>query len=104
MNAQGSGAMGLGQVMPETARVLSQRLGLPYRPDLLKSTTPEAQQYQNRITDAAVREAWDAGGAGKDVRTSAHYYFGGSDRDKWGPKTQRYGGDILSRLAAMRGY
>lgn len=103
-NSEGSGAAGLGQIMPDTARVLAQRMGLPYRPDLLGGVTPEAQRYQNQLTDAAVREAWEAGGEGKDVRASAHYYFGGSDRGKWGPKTQRYGNDILSRLATMRGY
>lgn len=103
MNAQGSGAAGVGQVMPETARALAARIGLPYRPELLRGTSEEAKRYQDAITNAAVREAWDVGGAGKDPRTAAQYYFGGSDRDKWGPKTQRYGGDILERLRALRG-
>jgi hypothetical protein len=95
-NSQGSGAMGIGQVMPGTARVLAGRLGLPYRPDLLGGTDPSAQDYQNRITDAALQEAWGAGRG--DPAQSAMYYFGGSNRSKWGPKTRRYSSDILARL------
>jgi hypothetical protein len=97
-NAQGSGAMGLGQVMPGTARTLAGRLGLPYRPDLLGGTDPNAQTYQNQITDAAAHEAW--GAANGDPATAAMYYFGGSNRSKWGPKTRRYSSDILARLGA----
>lgn len=99
-NAQGSGAMGIGQVMPETARALASRLGLPYRPELMAGTGPEARAYQDRITDAAVREAWEAGGSGRDPRTAAMYYHGGSNRNIWGPKTQQYGNDVLARLGA----
>lgn len=97
-NAEGSGAMGIGQVMPDTAKALAGRLGLLYRPDLMAGTSAEARDYQDRITDAAVREAWEAGGAGRDIRTSAHYYFAGPDRSGWGPKTRRYGDDILNRI------
>lgn len=99
-NAEGSGAMGVGQIMPDTARALSARLGLAYRPDLLAGTSAQARRYQDQLTDAAVREAWAAGGSGKDPRMSAHYYFAGSDRRGWGPKTRRYGDDIISRMGA----
>ena len=98
MNTEGSGAMGVGQVMPETARTLAQRAGLPYREDLMRGTSPEAKRYQDAITDAALQEAWAAGGG--DLRTAAHYYHGGSDRGKWGQKTQRYGDQILARMRA----
>lgn len=97
-NAQGSGAMGVGQVMPETARALSARLGLPYRPDLMGGTSADARSYQDTITDAALREAWDAGGQGRDVRASAHYYHGGSNRKLWGNKTRSYGDNVLRRM------
>jgi hypothetical protein len=90
--------MGVGQVMPETAHTLAARIGIPYRPELMAGAGPEARAYQDQITDAAVREAWNAGGAGKDLRTSAHYYFAGSDRSGWGPKTRQYGNDILARM------
>jgi len=92
--------MGVGQIMPDTARALSARLGLAYRPDLLAGTSAQARQYQDQLTDAAVREAWTAGGSGKDPRLAAHYYFAGPDRSGWGPKTRRYGDDIISRLGA----
>lgn len=95
-NTEGSGAMGIGQVMPSTARVLAGRLGLPYRPDLLGGVDPAAQAYQNQITDAAAQEAWAAGGG--DPAKAAMYYFGGSDHSKWGPKTRAYASNILNRL------
>lgn len=95
-NAEGSGAMGLGQIMPETARALSQRLGLPYRPDLLAGKGSQARAYQDRLTDAALQEAWNYGRG--DPQTAAQYYFAGPDRKGWGPKTRRYGEDILRRL------
>ncbi len=95
-NAEGSGAMGVGQVMPETARTLAGRLGLPFRPDLMRGTGPEARRYQDAITDAAVKEAWQAGGG--DLRKAAMYYHGGSNRAGWGPKTQRYASEVLGRM------
>lgn len=84
--------------MPETARALSSRIGLPFRPDLLGGTNTAARSYQDKITDAAVREAWNAGGQGRDVRTAAQYYHGGSNRKIWGPKTRRYADEILGRI------
>lgn len=95
-NAQGSGAMGVGQVMPATAKTLAGRVGLPYRPELMAGNTPEARQYQDAITEAAVQEAWQASGG--DVSTAAAYYHGGSDRAKWGPKTQQYAREVAARV------
>lgn len=95
-NAEGSGAMGVGQIMPDTARSLAKRIGLPYRPDLLAGTHPEAQTYQNALTNSALQEAWSYGGG--DVRKAAHYYFAGPNRTGWGPKTKRYGDDIIRRM------
>lgn len=90
--------MGIGQVMPETAKALAARIGLPYRPELLGGTHPEARQYQDRITDAAAQEAWQAGGSGKDPRTAAMYYHGGSNRGIWGPKTRSYAEQVMARM------
>lgn len=95
-NAEGSGAMGIGQIMPDTARSLAKRLGLPYRPDLLGGNSPAARQYQDRLTAEATREAWDYGAG--DARAAAMYYHGGSNRAIWGPKTRRYAEDVLGRL------
>ena len=95
-NAQGSGAMGVGQVMPDTGRVLAGRLGLPWSPALMAGKSPAARKYQDAITGAALDEAWNAGNG--DPSVAAAYYFGGSDRNKWGPKTRRYQRDILARM------
>lgn len=95
-NTEGSGAMGIGQVMPKTARALAARIEVPYRPDLMAGNGAQARAYQDAITEAALREAWEAGKG--DVRQAAHYYFAGPDRSGWGDKTRRYGNDILSRL------
>lgn len=95
-NAEGSGAMGIGQVMPETARTLAGRLGMPWNPNMMAGTSPAARRYQDAITEAAVREAWAAGRG--DPRAAAMYYHGGSNRRQWGPKTQRYASDVLGRL------
>jgi len=96
-NTQGSGALGLGQIMPATAKALSARLNLPYSPALLSGTDPAAQQYQNTLTDAATRDAWNAGHG--DPRAAAEYYFAGPNPALHGPKTRAYANSILSRLA-----
>lgn len=95
-NAQGSGAMGLGQIMPDTARALSKRLGLAYRPELLAGDDEEARKYQDDLTQAATKEAWEYSKG--DPQLAAQYYFAGPDKKGWGPKTQAYGSDIVSRL------
>lgn len=97
-NAEGSGAMGLGQIMPDTARALSSRLGLPYRPELLSGTTAQARQYQDRLTQAAVQEAWQYGKG--DTRRAAAYYFAGPNQRGWGAKTRQYGEDIVRRMGS----
>lgn len=97
-NTQGSGAMGIGQIMPDTARALAKRLGLAYRPDLLAGTNAEARKYQDALTAEATREAWDYGKG--DPRTAAAYYFAGPDKKGWGKKTAQYQNDILRRMGA----
>lgn len=97
-NTEGSGAMGIGQIMPETARALSARLGLPYQPELLRGTGPEARRYQDRLTEAALSEAWKAGGG--SAEQAARYYFAGPNKSGHGPKTRKYGTDILRRMEA----
>jgi hypothetical protein len=97
-NTEGSGAMGVGQIMPETGAALAKREGLPWRPDLMRGNDAEARAYQDRLTDAALKEAWDYGGG--DPQKAAKYYFAGPDRKGWGPKTSRYGSDVVRRMGA----
>lgn len=91
-----TGALGAYQVMPATAQTLAGRLGLPWRPELMASDSPEARAYQDAVGGAAVQEAVDASGG--DPATMAMYYHGGSDRSKWGPKTRQYAADVMARL------
>jgi hypothetical protein len=100
-NAQGSGAMGLGQIMPDTARALAKRLGLPYRPDLLAGKDKAAQEYQIALTNEATREAFDYGKG--DISKAAAYYFAGPNKAQWGPKTKQYQSDIARRLGTSTG-
>lgn len=93
---KGSGARGKYQLMPPTARALAARLGLEYRPELLTADTPEAREYQDKLGEAAISEAWDYGKG--DVGLAAKYYFAGPDQKKWGKKTEGYRSDILSRM------
>jgi hypothetical protein len=95
-NTEGSGAMGLGQIMPDTARALAKRLGLAYRPELLAGDDEESRKYQDALTGEATKEAWEYGKG--DPQLAAQYYFAGPDKKGWGPKTQAYGSDIMSRL------
>jgi len=64
-------------------------------------TSPEARAYQDKIADAAAREAWQAGGGNPGI--AAAYYFGGSDRGKWGPKTAQYSQEVLGRMRGGAG-
>jgi hypothetical protein len=95
-NAQGSGAMGVGQLMPDTARAIAKRIGLPYNPDLLAGTDEKSRKYQDTLSAEATKEAWTY--AKGNPQLAAQYYFAGPDKSGWGPKTQRYGSDIVSRL------
>lgn len=90
-----TGALGAYQVMPATGSVLARRLGLPWRPDMMTRSDPAAVRYQDAIGGAAIQEAIDASGG--DVRTMGMYYHGGSNRNGWRERTQRYGNDIVAR-------
>ena len=95
-NAEGSGAMGVGQIMPETGAALAKREGLPWRPDLMRGNSAEARAYQDRLTDAALKEAWQYGGG--DPEKAAKYYFAGPNQKGWGSKTRQYGADVTRRM------
>lgn len=95
-NAEGSGAMGVGQIMPKTGAALAKREGLPWRPDLMRGNSEEARAYQDRLTDAALKEAWQYGGG--DPEKAAKYYFAGPNQKGWGSKTRQYGADVTRRM------
>lgn len=91
-----TGALGAYQVMPQTGQSLAKRVGVAWRPDLMRSDTPEARKYQDAIGGAAIQEAIDASGG--DPGTAFSYYYGGSDRGKWGPRTRQYEQDMMRRI------
>ena len=47
------------QLLPDTAKGMARKLGLPFRPDLLTGQTPEAAQYQQQPAGAAAIDAID---------------------------------------------
>lgn len=91
------GALGSTQMLPKTAHEMSQKLGLPFRPDLLRSNTPEGLQYQRRLGEAYFQQGLQETG---NLRDALHYYHGGPDRRQWGPKTQSYADSVLRRMGA----
>lgn len=93
-----TGALGAYQVMPDTAKALAGKLGLGWQPGLMTGTTPAAKAYQDKIGGAAIQDAID--NSGGDPRTAFSYYYGGSDRSKWGPKTRAYAGEMMDRLGS----
>lgn len=90
-----AGAMGSTQMLPGTAGEMAKKLGLAFRPDLLKGTSAQALKYQRALGEAYLREGLEKTG---NLRDALHYYHGGPDRAQWGPKTRAYSTAILSRL------
>lgn len=86
-------ALGKGQTLPGTAREMAQKIGLPWRPDLLTANTPEAEQYQEAVSEAYYNEGLERTGSPRDA---LRYYHGGPNRRQWGPKTNAYADKVLS--------
>jgi len=82
-------------MLPDTARGVASKLGLPFRPELLRSNNPEALQYQRTLGQAYLQEGLEKTG---NIRDALHYYHGGPNRRLWGPKTKAYANSILSRI------
>lgn len=97
-NAEGSGALGAYQFMPPTARALAERLGLPYRPDLLqgnKGRSKEGRAYQDALGTAQLQDAIEFGGG--DIGKAGAFHFAGPNTKGHGAKTRQYEKDILRR-------
>lgn len=100
LNTQ-SGAEGIGQLMPKTAQGVAQRLGLPWRPDLMQSKDPAAVAYQTQLSEAYWHEAVTAEHG--DLYRAAEYYYGGPNEAQWGPKTKAYAANVLSHVQGEGG-
>jgi soluble lytic murein transglycosylase len=91
------GALGSTQMLPGTAREMAQKLQIPFRPDLLRSNTPEGLAYQRKLGEAYFQQGLGETG---NLRDALRYYHGGPDRSIWGPKTNAYADAILRRMGA----
>lgn len=95
-----TGALGRYQVMPTTGQTLAQRLGMPWRPDMMRGDDQASRNYQDAIGKAAAGEAVAASGG--DPAAAFSYYYSGSPtayRDaKGNPKTAKYVADMMARL------
>lgn len=89
------GALGSTQLMPGTAKEMATKLGLAFRPEMLRSNDPQALRYQRALAEAYLQEALDKTG---NLTDALHYYHGGPDRSQWGPKTRAYATSVLGRL------
>ena len=92
------GALGSTQMLPDTAKAMASKLGLPWRPDLLQSNNPVALQYQRTLGQAYLREGLATTG---NMRDALRYYHGGPNRSMWGPKTNAYADAVLSRIGGL---
>lgn len=81
-------------MLPATAREMAGKLGLPWRPDWLRGTSPEAAEYQKRLGRAYLDEGLAKTG---NMRDALRYYHGGPNRSLWGPKTNAYADAVLGR-------
>jgi len=102
-NAEGSGAMGAYQFMPPTARALAERLGLPYRPELLqgsKGRSKEGRAYQDALGTAQLQDAVEFGG--DDIGKAGAFHFAGPNTKGHGAKTRQYEKDILRRYSGSK--
>ena len=83
------------QVQDATGREMAGKLGIDWRPDLMRGTSPEAHSYQRLIGNAYLQEGIARTGS---VREGLMYYHGGPNRRMWGPKTRSYADNVLRRL------
>jgi len=104
LNAEGSGAMGAYQFMPDTARALARRLGLEYRPELMRGDrgrSEEGRAYQDRLGTAQLQDIIEFSGG--DLNRAAAYHFAGPNQSGWGPRTRRYQQQLSARYGAGEG-
>lgn len=88
-------ALGSTQMLPSTAKAMADKLGLPWRPDLLTDRSDIGQRYQQALGRAYFDEGLSKTG---NVHDALEYYHGGPNRALWGPKTRAYANNVLARV------
>lgn len=89
-------ALGSTQMLPETAKGMADKLGLPWQPELMTGTSQQAMQYQETLGRAYLQEGLQRYGG--DPEKALKYYHGGPDERLWGPKTEAYAAAVLGRV------
>jgi hypothetical protein len=89
-------AQGASQMLPATAQSMAAKIGVPWRPEMMTAKTTEGLQYQRQLGVAYAQEALDK--TGGDPKQAAMFYHGGPNREIWGPRTRRYGDEVMTRL------
>lgn len=90
-------AEGRTQMLPATAQEMARKVGVPWQPELMRGDTTEAAAYQDRLGLAYLEQGLAETG---NMRDALRYYHGGPNRDLWGPKTNAYAEEVLSRVRA----
>lgn len=90
-------AEGMTQMLPATAQATAQKVGLPWRPELMRGNSEEAAAYQQQLGQAYLQEGIDRTGS---LDGGLRYYHGGPDQRQWGPKTNAYAQAIMTKLGA----
>jgi soluble lytic murein transglycosylase len=89
----GSGELGSTQLMPGTARQMASKLGLPYRPDMLKSNALQAKAYQRALGMAYLQQGLEATG----TPYGALRYYNGGPGFASKPSTDAYARNVLAK-------
>ncbi len=89
-------AQGASQMLPATAQSMAAKIGVQWRPEMMTDKTPAGLAYQRQLGIAYAQEALNQ--TGGDAKQAAMFYHGGPNREIWGPRTRRYGDEVMTRL------
>jgi|GEM_PF-5809864 len=89
-------AYGAAQVLDSTAKGVAKKLGIAWRPELMRGKDRASYDYQVKIGRAYFEEGLAKHGG--DVRKALMYYHGGPDQKKWGAKTRAYADQVMARV------
>jgi len=92
-----AGAIGSTQMLPATAEGMARKLGVAWRPDLMRGNSPAALAYQDKLGRAYFDEGLQRYGG--DLYQAASYYHGGPDQKIWGPKTRAYANAVTGGVS-----
>lgn len=86
-------ALGLSQMLPDTAKEMAARAGVPFDVSMLRGTSRQARAYQYKLGLEYAKEAWR--NTNKSAFDIARYYHGGPNREIWKAKTAKHGAMVF---------